>query len=133
MGKHVLVIGWETTSIDFTSDFFRNTPLTAAIIQAGLDADHARLTAAGHDVTWLYVRYDGDPAGEAARLRDLLAARLPDLAVIGGGVRLNPAATPMLEALVNTVAAAGVRLGFNTAPTDTAVAVERGLAAAVAG
>ncbi|WP_084583559.1 hypothetical protein [Sphingomonas azotifigens] len=131
MGKHVLVVGWEPTSIDFDSDFFRGKPLTAASIQAGLDADHARLLAAGYDVTWLYARYGGDPAAEAARLRDLLAARPADLVVVGGGVRLDPTATPMLEALVNAAASAGVRLGFNTTPNDTAAAVERGLADAL--
>jgi hypothetical protein len=47
--------------------------------------------------------------------------------VIGGGVRLDPAQTPVLEALVNTVieAAPGTRVAFNTSPTDTAEAIGR--------
>lgn len=129
MGKHVLVVGWEPTSIDFDSDFFRGKPLTAASIQAGLDADRAALAAAGYDVTWLFVDFAGGPDAAAARLAEALAAKPTALVVIGGGVRLDPAGTPVLEALVNTAAAAGARLGFNTNPHDTAVAVERGLGA----
>jgi hypothetical protein len=45
--------------------------------------------------------------------------------VIGGGVRLDPAQTPVLEALVNAVTEAGARVAFNTSPTDTAEAIER--------
>jgi len=49
------------------------------------------------------------------------------LVVIGGGVRFDPAQTPVLEALVNVVieAAPGVRIAFNTSPTDTAEAIAR--------
>ena len=47
--------------------------------------------------------------------------------MIGGGVRFDPAQTPVLEALVNVVieAAPGVRIAFNTSPTDTAEAIAR--------
>jgi hypothetical protein len=56
-----------------------------------------------------------------------LAARPVDVVVIGGGVRLDPAQTPVLEALVNAVidAAPGARVAFNTSPTDTAEAIGR--------
>jgi hypothetical protein len=126
MGKQVIVVGFDPASIDFTSDFFRGKPITAQSIQAGIDADRERTAAAGHDVEWVMVSYSGDPAAEAARLRERLAARPAELVVIGGGVRLDPASTPMLEALVNAAATAGARLGFNTSPTDIAEAVERG-------
>jgi hypothetical protein len=50
-----------------------------------------------------------------------------DVVVIGGGVRLDPAQTTVLEALVNAVidAAPGARVAFNTSPTDTAEAIGR--------
>jgi len=56
-----------------------------------------------------------------------LAARPVDVVVIGGGVRLDPAQTPMLEALVNAVieAAPRARVAFNTLPTETVEAIER--------
>ena len=47
--------------------------------------------------------------------------------MIGGGVRLDPVQTPVLEAVVNAVieAAPGVWIAFNTSPTDTAEAIGR--------
>jgi hypothetical protein len=47
--------------------------------------------------------------------------------VIGGGVRLDPAQTPVLEPLVNAVieAVPRARMAFNTSPTETAEAIGR--------
>ena len=56
--------------------------------------------------------YDhGGPGVEKQPRRAALARRPVDVVVIGGGVRLDPAQTPALEALVNAVieAAPGAR------------------------
>ncbi|MBO9715172.1 hypothetical protein [Sphingomonas sp.] len=128
MGKRALVIGFDPYSIDFDTPFFRGKPLSAEIIAKGLEADEARIAAAGHDAEMLMIDAQGTPEAAAAATRAALAARPVEVVVIGGGVRLDPAQTLVLEALVNAVleAAPGTRIGFNTMPTDTAEAVGRG-------
>lgn len=126
MRTRTLVVGYDPATIDFTSDFFRDKPLTADSIVATLAVDRERMAAAGQDVAWMWVPHHGDPAAEADRLRALLAERPVELVVFGGGVRLNPAGTLLFEALVNAAIGCGARLGFNTLPTDTAEAVARG-------
>jgi hypothetical protein len=81
----------------------------------------------GHDFEWLLIDARRGAAAASAAARAALGARRVDVVVIGGGVRLDPAQTRVLEGLVNAVieAAPGVRIGFNTSPTDTAEVVER--------
>ena len=69
----------------------------------------------------------GGPAAASAAARAALARRPVDVVVIGGGVRFDPAQTPVLEALVNVVieTAPGARIVFNTSLTDTAEAITR--------
>ena len=73
----------------------------------------------------------GGAEAASAAARAALAARPVEVVEIGGGVRFDPAQTPVLEALVNTViqAAPGARLAFNISPTTTAEAVGRVLRA----
>lgn len=125
MGKRALIVGYDPDTIDFDSAFFRGAPVTAASIRAGLAADRARIEAAGHAMDVLWVPYHGDPATEAARLAAALADQPADVVVLGAGIRLNPQATLLFEALVNAAADARVRLGFNSRPTDTAEAIAR--------
>ena len=81
----------------------------------------------GHDFEWLLIRARGGAEAARAAARAALAARPVDVVVIGGGVRLDSAETPVLEALVNAVieAAPGARVAFNTSPTETAEAIGR--------
>ena len=128
MGKRVLAIGLDPYTIDFASDFFRGQPLKDAnMIADGIKADEARLRQMGHDFQWLLIDARGGAEAASAAARAALAARPVEVVVIGGGVRFDPAQTPVLDALVNTVsqAAPGARLAFNTSPTTTAEAVGR--------
>ena len=124
-GRRVLGIGFDPYTLDFSSDFFKGKPLNADVIAGGIKAEEARIKALGHDFEWLLIdaRSGAEPARAAARAA--LAARPVDVVVIGGGVRLDPAQTPVLEALVNAAAAARARVAFNTSPTDTAAAIGR--------
>lgn len=56
-----------------------------------------------------------------------LRAFQPDVLVIGGGVRLDPGRSPLLERVVNLFAKElpGVKFAFNTRPWDTVDAVRR--------
>jgi hypothetical protein len=124
-GKRVLGIGLDPYTIDFDSDFFRGKPLKADVIAGGIKAEAARIRAMGHDFEWLLIDARGGAEAASSAARTALAARPVDVVVIGGGVRLDPAQTPALEALVNAVTEAGARVAFNTSPTDTAAAIER--------
>ncbi len=124
-GKRVLGIGLDPHTIDFDSDFFRGKPLNADVIAGGIKAEAARIRAMGHDFEWLLIDARGGAEAASSAARAALAARPVDVVVIGGGVRLDPAQTPALEALVNAVTEAGARVAFNTSPTDTAAAIER--------
>jgi len=125
-GKRVLAIGFEPDTLDFDSDFFRGKPLDAAKIAAGLATATRLATEAGHDFQWLLLDARTPPATAARTTREALAARPVDIVTIGGGIRLNPEVTPMLEALVNAVAEiGGVKLAFNTTPEDAAAAIGR--------
>jgi len=127
VGRRVLGIGLDPYTIDFASEFFQGKPLRADIIASGIKADEQRIRGMGHDFEWLLIDARGGAAKASAAARAALARRPVDVVVIGGGVRLDPAQTPALEALVNAVieAAPGARIGFNTSPTDTAEAIGR--------
>ena len=126
-GRRVLGIGLDPYTIDFDTDFYRGKPLNADVIAGGLKADEVRIRAMGHELEWLLIDARGGTAAPSAAVRAALARRPVDVVVIGGGVRLDPAQTPVLEALVNVVieAAPGVRIAFNTSPTDTAEPITR--------
>ena len=127
VGRRVLGIGLDPYTIDFASEFFQGKPLSADIIASGIKADEQRIRGMGHDFEWLLIDGRGGAAKASAAARAALARRPVDVVVIGGGVRFDPAQTPMLEALVNAVieATPGVRIAFNTSPTDTAEAITR--------
>ena len=126
-GKRVLGIGLDPYTIDFDSDFFRGKPLNADMIAGGIKAEEARLRGMGHDFEWLLIDARGGAEAARAAAHAALVARPVEVVVIGGGVRLDPAQTPVLEALVNAVIdrAPGARVAFNTWPTETAEAIGR--------
>ena len=126
-GRRVLGIGLDPYTIDFDTDFFRGKPLDADMISGGLKAEEARLRKMGHDFEWLLIDARGGAGAAGVAARAALAARPVEVVAIGGGVRLDPAQTPVLEALVNAVieVAPRARVAFNTSPTDTAEAIGR--------
>ncbi len=126
-GRRVLGIGLDPFTIDFDSEFFQGKPLNADIIASGIKADEQRIRGMGHDFAWLLIDARRGAEAASAAARAALSARRVDVVVIGGGVRLDPAQTRVLEALVNAVieAAPGARIGFNTSPTDTAEVIGR--------
>src|SRR6516225_964143 len=119
-GRRVLGIGLDPYTIDFDSDFFRGKPLNADMIAGGIKAEEARLRGMGHDFEWLLIDARGGAEAARAAAHAALVARPVEVVVIGGGVRLDPAQTPVLEALVNAVIdrAPGARVAFNTWPTE---------------
>ena len=125
--RRVLGIGLDPFTIDFDSEFFQGKPLNADIIASGIKADEQRIRGMGHDFAWLLIDARRGAEAASAAARAALSARRVDVVVIGGGVRLDPAQTRVLEALVNAVieAAPGARIGFNTSPTDTAEVIGR--------
>jgi hypothetical protein len=123
--RRVLGIGLDPYTVDLDTEFFRGKPLNADVIAGGIKAEAARIRAMGHDFEWLLIDARGGAEAASSAARAALAARPVDVVVIGGGVRLDPAQTPALEALVNAVTEAGARVAFNTSPTDTAAAIER--------
>jgi hypothetical protein len=125
--RRVLGIGLDPYTVDFDTEFFRGKPLNADAIAGAIKAEEVRIRAMGHDFEALLIDARGGAAAASAAARAALARRPVDVVVIGGGVRFDPAQTPMLEALVNVVieAAPGARIAFNTSPTDTAEAITR--------
>lgn len=126
-GRRVLAIGLDPHTIDFDSEFFRGKPLDADVIAEGIEAEEALVRRMGYDFEWLLIDARGGAEAASAAARAALATRPVEVVVIGGGVRLDPAQTPALEALVNTIfeVAPDTRVAFNTSPTDTAAAIGR--------
>jgi len=124
-GKRVLGIGLDPYTIDFDSDFFRGKPLSAVEIASGIKSEEAHIRAMGYDFEWLLIDARGSAESASAAVRAALAARPVDVVVIGGGIRLDPAQTPVLEAVVNAASQSEARVAFNTSPTDTDAAIGR--------
>jgi len=124
-GKRVLGIGLDPYTIDFDGDFFRGKPLSAAAIASGIKSEEAYIRGMGHDFEWLLIDARGSAESASAAVRAALAARPVDVVVIGGGIRLDPAQTPVLEAVVNAASQSAARVAFNSSPTETGAAIGR--------
>jgi hypothetical protein len=95
--------------VDFQSDFFRGRAVNADVIAGGLKAEEARIRDMGYDFEYLLIDARAGAEAASAAAHAALAARPVDVDALGGGVRLDPAQTPMLEALVNAVIEAAPR------------------------
>lgn len=98
--------------------------IDAEVVRTGVAASRARLEELGFTVD--VCLHDYGRTAEAV-YRAALSAKDYDIVVIGAGVRLDPALTPLLEVLVNTTheLAPGAKLCFNVSPSTTAEAVQR--------
>ena len=125
--RRVLGIGLDPHTVDFDTEFFRGKSLNADVIAGEIKAEGVRIRAIGQRLRGAADRRARRGGGGECGCPRRIGSAPVDVVVIGGGVRFDPAQTPMLEALVNVVieAAPGVRIAFNTSPTDTAEAITR--------
>jgi hypothetical protein len=117
-----LAIGLHPRSLDYSAlpDGVDEASLTARIA-----AGNAAVREAGFDLVSCLV--DSSPDGAEAAVRKLLKEETFGLAMIGGGVRMMPEHTLLLERLVNLLVeeVPGIRLCFNTSPETTVDALRR--------
>jgi hypothetical protein len=102
----------------------RGLPTRAEEVRRGLEQTRASLDRLGVDFD-SYLVAGGVDVAEGLRVA-LMRCRY-DFAVIGGGVRLDPEMTHLLEVLVNTIVAVSPStvLCFNTGPSTTVDAIRR--------
>lgn len=121
----VLSLGLIPSLIDYTSPNYAAFPgMTADKVMAGLENDITLLNKLGYDAELGLVDF-GETA-EAVLLK-LLQDNHYHCIIMGAGVRLVAANTPLFEKLINVVHqhAPNAKLCFNTGPMDSAAAVKR--------
>jgi len=125
--KHVLFIGQEPETVDFT-DPALPSGFDAKKIHAGIDVGMQQVAKRGWHPDLCLVRPD---SSAAAAIERQLGLEKYDCVVIGGGIRIPPKSLPLFEQILNAVHqhAPGAAIAFNTRPEDTADAVGRWLAA----
>ncbi|MGW1226733.1 hypothetical protein [Streptomyces sp. NPDC001478] len=118
----VLSIGLHPSALDYSR---MPEGVDEASLTARIEAGNAALRDAGFDAVPCLI--DTSPDRAEATVREQLQEHTFGLAMIGGGVRMLPENTLLFERLVNLLieAAPGIRLCFNTAPTDTVEALKR--------
>ena len=111
-------------TVDF-SDPALPPGMTAEKIHAGVAVAMQKMTERG----WQAENFMFRAETAAEELRAQLAGQAYDCVVVGAGVRLPPRNLPLLETVINAVAAAapGVPIAFNTSPPDSAEAAARWL------
>lgn len=121
--NQILLIGIEPTLVDFST----MPDLDAAKVSSGLRVQQQRLRDLGFDVEWCLTDLG---ATAADVVRAALAARPPDVVLIGAGIRVIPANFSLFERLINVVheGAPRAKICFNTRPDDTQEAVLRWIA-----
>lgn len=127
MSKSVLTVGLDPALVSGSASSRAAFPdVDAETIRAGVAASQARLHEHGFRTDVCLVDYG---ATAESVYRAALAATPYDVIVIGGGVRLDPALTHLLEVLVHVTRQVAPRaaLVFNTSPASTADAVLRWL------
>jgi hypothetical protein len=121
----MLTVGLDPALVDEAPSSRAAFPeIDAEAVRAGVAASRVRLVELGFTVDVCLLDYG--PTAEAV-YRAALAAKDYDIVMIGAGVRLDPALTPLFEVLVNTTheLAPGAKLCFNVSPSTTAEAVQR--------
>ncbi|WP_090602821.1 hypothetical protein [Mycobacterium lentiflavum] len=126
--RSVLNVGLDPRVLDAADSADAAFPgVGADQVQAGLEATAAEFAKLG-------VGFDNclvdRSEGAEEQLRDALSKKRYDVIVFGGGVRLDPAMTPLFEKLVNVarIGAPDTALSFNTGPDTTVAAALRWIA-----
>jgi len=125
--KRILFIGQQPETVDF-SDPAIPPGFDAEKIHAGIAIGLAKMTERDWQAELCLV----PPDPSAGRIvEQQLATAVYDCVVIGGGIRLPPKSTWLLEIVVNAVrkATPNTPIAFNTRPEDTAEAAARWLQA----
>jgi len=120
MAKRVLAIGIEPGNADYSAF----PQLTPELVRNYIEAQLLRLRGLGYEITSCLV--DLDEAAEAAVTSALRDERF-DCIVIGAGLREPKERLLLFEKVLNVVhrLAPEAAICFNTAPADTAEAVQR--------
>ncbi|PSN71421.1 hypothetical protein BS50DRAFT_570781 [Corynespora cassiicola Philippines] len=123
----LLIAGLIPTSSD-VPEYFRQLYGNAEEIQAKIDADTARIRAAGYDVTVYYVD-DKDAKGSLEWLENKLRTESFHGIAMGSGLRLLPPQTVLFENVVDVCRrnAPGSVFMFNWGPGTNFETVERNL------
>lgn len=117
----VLLIGLDPKVVDYAN---LPTRLDEPTLRAALAADEKRLRDLGYDAKWLLT--DRGETAEAVLSAALEGAAF-DCILVGAGIRTIPAHFLLFEKLLNVIhaKAPGAKICFNSAPQDTAEAVQR--------
>ncbi|MCX4724179.1 hypothetical protein OG372_23450 [Streptomyces sp. NBC_01020] len=125
MSPSMLIVGLDPALVDDAPSSRAAFPeIDAEAVRAGVAAGRARLKELGFAVDVCPLDY-GRTA--EAVYRAALSRKDYDIVVIGAGIRLDPALTPLFEVLVDTTheLAPGAKLCFNVSPSTTVEAVQR--------
>ncbi|WP_405913254.1 hypothetical protein OG760_23470 [Streptomyces sp. NBC_00963] len=125
MSPSMLIVGLDPALVDDAPSSRAAFPeIDAEAVRAGVAAGRARLKELGFTVDVCPLDY-----GRTAETvyRAALSRKDYDIVVIGAGIRLDPALTPLFEVLVGTTheLAPGAKLCFNVSPSTTVEAVQR--------
>ncbi|WP_406137722.1 hypothetical protein [Streptomyces sp. NBC_01089] len=126
MSPSLLTVGLDPALVDDAPSSRAAFPeMDAETVRVGVAAERARMEGLGFTVDLCLLDY-GRTA--EAVYRAALSGKDYDIVVIGAGIRLDPALTPLFEILVDATRelAPGARLCFNVSPSTTVEAVQRG-------
>jgi hypothetical protein len=120
----VLLVGLVPETVDFTDPALPQG-MTAEKIHAGVALAMRHMADRG----WQGENFMFRPETAAEELKARLAGQTYDCIVVGAGVRLPPRNLPLLERVINAIAAAapGTPIAFNSVPQDSADAAGRWL------
>lgn len=120
-GDTVLSLGLHPTAVDLS----RHPEITPEVLAVRIAAGDAAIREAGFDVVPCLVTADLDEAER--RVRECLAARPVQVAMIGAGLRMVGEHTLLFERILNLLneLVPGIVFCFNTSPETTLDALRR--------
>ena len=125
MTPAVLIVGLDPSlAVHSRATRERFPDLDAEVVRAGIEKNRAELGRLGFETDFCGIDHG---ATAEATFRSAVARRRYDVVVVGGGVRLDPALTHVLEVIVNLTRelVPGAVIAFNTGPATSTAAVGR--------